>query len=410
MDTPTTDGASPLFSPLAIRGVTLANRVVVSPMCTYSARDGVPDDFHLVHYGKFAMGGAGLVFVEATAVSPEGRITNGCLGLWNEAQAEGHRRVVRSLKAYGAVPALQLAHAGRKASAQRAFEGNGPLTADNLARGDQSWEPLGPSEHPFADGWLAPRKLDRAGMDVLRDAFVAAARRALAVGYEVIELHMAHGYLLQSFLSPLANRREDEYGGSLENRMRFPLEVAEAVRAAIPDGVPLFARVSSTDWIEGGWEVDDTIVLAGALGAAGVDVVDCSSGGNSLAGATNSSIARAPGYQVPFARRVRREAGVMTQAVGLIRSPQMAEALVEEGAADLVALGRQMLYDPFWPHHAAEELGVTDKFENWPVPYGWWLEKWARGLRSMDETPRSARFDPAAWSADADTAHGVGAR
>jgi 2,4-dienoyl-CoA reductase-like NADH-dependent reductase (Old Yellow Enzyme family) len=376
-----------LFQPLTIRGVNLRNRIAVSPMAMYCADNGYPVPFHQVHYGKFAMGGAGLVYVEQAAVTRTGRITNGCLGLWEDGQAEALAPIAAFLRSQGAVPAIQINHSGRKGSAQRAWEGNGVLTPENLAKGDESWQPLGASDNPFSDDWPVPKPLDQAGLGEIRDAFVATALRALQAGFQIIELHMAHGYLLQSFLSPIANKRTDAYGGSRENRMRFPLEVARAVRAALPSDVPLFARISAVDWIDGGWELDDSVSLARELRLAGVDLVDCSSGGNLLKGATNSNLTRSPGYQAPFARRLRAEAGVMSQAVGLIRSPEFAEALLQEGAADIIAIGRQMLFDPFWAHHAAEALGQTGAFEAWPKPYAWWLEKWSSGLRASGERP-----------------------
>ncbi|MGH1423271.1 MAG: NADH:flavin oxidoreductase/NADH oxidase [Pseudooceanicola sp.] len=376
-----------LFTPLTLRGVTLRNRIAVAPMDMYCAENGYPTAFHRTHYGKFAMGGAGLVFVEATGVTRTGRITNGCLGLWDDDQIDAYRPITTQLRDQGAASCLQLAHSGRKGSTQRAWEGNGPLTAENLANGDETWTPLAPSDNAFAGGWLTPRPLDRAGMDDIRDAFVAAALRALKAGFDMVELHMAHGYLLQSFLSPIANKRTDDYGGSLENRMRFPVEVAKAVRAALPNDVPLLARISATDWIDGGWEPEDSVVLARALKDTGVDLIDCSSGGNLVAGATNSNLARGPAFQAPFAKRIRAETGILTQAVGLIRTPALAEDLLQQGAADIIALGRQMLFNPFWAHHAAETLGVTGHFDNWPEQYAWWLDKWAAGLRSMGETP-----------------------
>lgn len=376
-----------LLTPLTIRGVTLPNRIAVSPMAMYRAQDGFPTPFHLVHYGKFALGGAGLVYVEEAAVTRTGRITNGCLGLWDDAHAEALAPVAAFLSAEGSIPAIQINHGGRKASAQRAWEGNGRLTPENLANGDESWQPLGPSENAFSEGWPVPRPLDRDDMDTIREAFVAAALRAVRAGFRIVEIHMAHGYLLQSFLSPLANARSDAYGGSRENRMRFPLEVARAIRGALPGDVPVFARISAVDWIEGGWEMDDSVALARALGEAGIDLVDCSSGGNLLKGATNTNLSRSPGYQAPFARRLREEAGVFTQAVGLIRTPHLAEELLQAGSADIIAVGRQMLYDPFWAHHATEALGETGAFEAWPRPYAWWLEKWAAGLRSSGEAP-----------------------
>jgi 2,4-dienoyl-CoA reductase-like NADH-dependent reductase (Old Yellow Enzyme family) len=376
-----------LFQPLSIRGVTLRNRIALSPMSMYCAQNGYPTPFHHVHYGQFAMGGAGLVYVEQAAVTRTGRITNGCLGLWEDGQADALAPIVAFLSSQGAVPAIQINHSGRKGSAQRAWEGNAVLTAENLANGDERWQPLGASDNPFAEGWPVPKALDRAGLDEIREAFVAAALRSLRVGFRIVELHMAHGYLLQSFLSPLANKRSDEYGGSRENRMRFPLEIVRAVRTALPDDVPLFARISAVDWIDGGWDMDDSVALARELRLAGVDLIDCSSGGNLPKGATNSNLTRPPGYQARFARRLREEANIMSQAVGLIRTPQLAESLLQESAADIIAIGRQMLFNPFWAHHAAEELGVTGNFEAWPHPYAWWLEKWSSGLRQTGQQP-----------------------
>lgn len=374
-----------LFTPVTIRGVTLPNRIVVSPMAQYSARDGFPVAHHLVHYGKFALGGAGLVIMEETAVTRGGRITNGCLGLWTDDHAQALRPIVEYLKANGSVPAVQLGHGGRKSSSQRPWHGNGPLTRADIERGDEEWRPMGPSPLPLSEGWQTPQEMTRTDMDIVRDAFAAGARRALAAGFEVLEIHMAHGYLLQSFLSPLSNVRTDGYGTSLQGRIRFPLEVVEAVRAAIPESVPLFTRISAVDWIDGGWEMDDSVAFARELKARGVDVVDCSSGGNSPKGATNANLTRAPGYQAPFAERIRRETGIMTQAVGFIRTGTFAEELLQKGSADLIAVGRQFLYDPFWGLHAAEELGLTGEFEGWPQQYAWWLEKWAKGLKAMGQ-------------------------
>ncbi|EAQ04754.1 putative FMN oxidoreductase [Pseudooceanicola batsensis HTCC2597] len=375
-----------LFTPLTIRGVTIPNRVVIPPMDMYCAEDGHVTDFHRTHYGKFAFGGAGLIFVEAAAVTRTGRISNGCTGIYHDSHVEAFRPITAQIRGLGFRSCLQLAHAGRKAATQRAWEGNGPLTQENLEAGDESWTPIAPSAVAFTEGWLEPREMDRADMDEVREAFVTGAQRALEAGFDMVEIHMAHGYLLQSFLTPLANRREDAYGGSLENRMRYPLEVVRAVRAALPDDVPLFTRISATDWIDGGWEPGDSVALAKALKQAGVDVVDCSSGGNMLHGATNSNLARGPAYQAQFAKLLREETGIMTQAVGLIRTPDLAEQLLQEGQADLIAIGRQSLFNPYWAHHAAERLGVPD-WEAWPAPYAWWLSRWKRGLASMDEEP-----------------------
>lgn len=275
---------------------------------------------------------------------------------------------------------------GRKSSTQRAWEGNGPLTQKNIDNGDETWTPVGPSSIPFAEGWLKPRTLKVEDIQQLTIAFRDAAKRAVDIGFEIIEIHMAHGYLLQSFLSPLANKRTDEYGGSLENRMRFPLEVARAVREVIPMGVPLFVRISAVDWIEGGWEIEDSVQLSRLLKEIGVDVIDCSSGGNLVAGATNSNLKREPGYQAEFARRIKAEVGIQTEAVGLIRTPELAEELLQKKFADLIAIGRQALFNPFWPHQAAEQMGMNQSFVEWPHQYTWWLSKWKSGLVANGES------------------------
>lgn len=369
-----------LFSPIDLRGVRLRNRVVISPMCQYSAHDGMAGDYHLVHLGKMAMGGAGLIFTEATAVHERGRITHGDIGLWHDAQIAPLRRITDFLKDFGAVPAVQLAHAGRKASMQRPWFGNGPLNAEDIARGDTPWPVVAPSPIPLDEGWLVPHELDEAEMADLKECWRTAALRALDAGFEVAEVHGAHGYLLHEFLSPLTNHRTDGYGGDRAGRMRFPLEVVETVRAVWPDDRPLFFRVSSVDGIEGGWTLEDTVVLARELKERGVDVIDCSSGG--LAGsATATRVPRGPGFQVPFAERVRSEVEVPTMAVGLIREARQAEEILASGAADLIAIGREALFNPNWPLHAEQELGVGGDFASWPVQYGWWLEKRARAMR-----------------------------
>ena len=375
-----------LFTPLNIRAVTLRNRIVISPMAMYCAEDGFFNDFHAHHYAKFAMGGAGIVFVEQASVVRDGRITNGCLGIWSDAHADAMRSLVTFVKSQGSTPALQIAHGGRKSSTQRAWEGNGPLTQQNIDNGDETWTPVGPSSTPFAEGWLKPHALDANEIESLTVAFKDAAKRAVDVGFEIIEIHMAHGYLLQSFLSPLANKRTDAYGGSLENRMRFPLEVARGVREVLPQGTPLFVRISAVDWIEGGWEIEDSIELSRHLKKIGVDVIDCSSGGNLVAGATNSNLKREPGYQAEFARRIKAEVDIQTEAVGLIRTPQLAEELLQQKFADLIAIGRQALFNPFWPHQAAEQMGVNDSFSEWPHQYSWWLNKWKSGLKANGES------------------------
>lgn len=378
-----------LFSKLRIRGLELPNRIVVSPMAQYSAVDGMPNDFHLVHYGKFALGGAGTIFVEESGVTREGRITNGCLGLWSDAHMEAFRRLTAFVHQQGAKIAVQLGHGGRKASSSRPWDGNMTLRPEQAeALGDETWQPMGASPIPLDDGWATPREMTRDDMAELAQAFADAAGRAVRAGFDMVEIHMAHGYLLQSFLSPLSNFRDDGYGTDFEGRIRFPLEVTEAVRAAIPDDMPLFVRISAVDRIAGGWEMDDSVAFARELKKRGVDVVDCSSGGNTPKGATNTALERGPGYQAPFAERIRRETGLMTQAVGFVRNGAFAESLLQDGAADLIAVGRQFLFDPFWGHHAAEDLGLTGDYETWPRQYAWWLEKWDKGLRANGDGPK----------------------
>lgn len=372
-----------LFAPIALREVALRNRIVISPMCQYSAQEGMANDWHFAHLARFALGGAGLIFVEATAVKREGRITHGDMGLWQDAQIAPLRRIAAFLRSQGAVPAIQLGHAGRKASMQRPWHGNGPLDASDRARGEEAWPIMAPSPLPMDEGWLVPHALSPGEMAELREDFRRAALRALEAGFEVVEIHGAHGYLLQSFLSPIGNRRNDSYGGDRAGRMRFPLEIAETVRAAWPKERPVFFRVSAVDGVDGGWSLDDTVALALELKARGIDVIDCSSGG--IAGsATAARVPRGPGFQVPFAERVRREAGIRTMAVGLILEAQQAEAVLRDGKADLVAIGREALYDPNWPLHAERALkGDAADFAHWPVQAGWWLERRERGLRAL---------------------------
>jgi len=348
---------SALFQPLRLRETTLKNRVAVSPMCQYSARDGAPTAWHLVHLGSRAVGGAGLVIAEASAVLPEGRISPDDTGIWSDAQAEAWAKVARFVAEQGAVPGIQLAHAGRKASTDVPWRGGRPVGED--AHG---WRPVGPSPLAFGEGYPIPRELSTEELPALVGAFRDAARRAEQAGFETVEIHMAHGYLLHQFLSPLTNLRTDEYGGTLENRMRLPLEVARAVRDAFPVERPVLARISATDWVEGGWDLEHSVVLARALREAGVDLVDCSSGGL----VPHAKVPLGPGYQVPFAEAIRARAGVMTGAVGLIREPAQAEAVVAGGKADLVLLAREMLRDPYWPLHAARALGVDLR---WPDQY-----------------------------------------
>ncbi|GAA1134713.1 NADH:flavin oxidoreductase/NADH oxidase [Nocardioides aquiterrae] len=348
-----------LFSPITLRDVTARNRVWVSPMCQYSAIDGMPDDWHLVHLGSFARGGAGLVFTEATAVVPEGRITPEDTGIWNDEQQAAWARIVDFVHSQGAVAGIQLAHAGRKASTYSGFTGERGGVAD----ADGGWRPAAPSADPFPGLRPDPEPLDRAGIERVVTAFGDAAERALAAGFDVLELHAAHGYLLHEFLSPLSNHRDDEYGGSFDNRVRLVLEVVREVRGRVPAGVPLVLRVSATDWVDGGWSADDTVRLAGLLRDEGVDLVDTSTGGNVLA-----EIPVEAGYQVPFAARVRSEAGLPTGAVGMITEPKQAEEILAEGSADVVLLARELLREPHWPLRAADELGETGT-DLWPVQY-----------------------------------------
>jgi NADPH2 dehydrogenase len=342
---------SALFSPIKLRGLTLKNRIMVSPMCQYSAEDGVANDWHFTHINNLALSGAAMFCIEATHVEAIGRITPGCLGLYSDACEAALVPILASVRKHStAVVAMQLAHAGRKASSARPWEG-GQLIAPDKG----GWRPVGPSALPHKDDEAAPIALDAAGLRRIRDAFVDSAKRAARLGIDAIEVHGAHGYLLHQFLSPIANQRSDEYGGSLENRMRFPLEVFDAVRAAFPHDRPVGVRVSSTDWVEGGWDLAQTIEFARALKARGVDWIDASSGGVS----PKQKIALGPGYQVPFAEAIRRETGIVTMAVGLITEAKQAEDIVASGKADMVALARAMMYDPRWGWHAAAELGAT---------------------------------------------------
>ncbi|MBR7995643.1 NADH:flavin oxidoreductase/NADH oxidase [Burkholderia cenocepacia] len=339
-----------LFSPFTLRGVTLPNRIVISPMCQYSAERGEATDWHMIHLGHLALSGAGLLCIEATAVEPDGRITRGDLGLWDDVTEAALKPVLAAIRKHSPIRvAMQLSHAGRKASSAAPWEG-GQL----VPVADGGWLPHGPSAVPHKDGETPPLALDAAGLNRIREAFAASARRAARLGIDAIEVHAAHGYLLHQFLSPLANRRTDEYGGSRENRMRFPLEIFEIVRAAFPEDRPVGVRVSATDWVEGGWELDDTIAFAHELKRRGCDWIDVSSGGVSPL----QKIPLSPGYQVPFAQAVKRAVGMPTIAVGLINEPAHANRLIEAGDADLVAMARAMLYDPRWPWHAAAELGA----------------------------------------------------
>jgi 2,4-dienoyl-CoA reductase-like NADH-dependent reductase (Old Yellow Enzyme family) len=346
-----------LFQPLTLKSVTLRNRIGVSPMCEYSSVDGVANDWHLVHLGARAVGGAGLVIAEATAVSPEGRITPGDAGIWSEKHIEPIARINRFIKQHGSVPGIQIAHAGRKASARRPWEGGAHLDNDN-----GGWQTVAPSALPFGD--ILPRvpdALTEGEILQVQNNFAAAAKRALQAGTEWLELHFAHGYLAHEFLSPLSNQRTDQYGGSFENRIRFALETARVVRAVWPEKLPFTARISATDWVAGGWDIEQSIELARQLKGEGVDLIDCSSGGN----VPYAAIPIGPGFQVGFADRIRREAGIATAAVGFITEPTHADAIIRNSHADLVLLAREFLREPYWPRLAAEKLGHKDLL---PVP------------------------------------------
>ncbi|WP_083100106.1 NADH:flavin oxidoreductase/NADH oxidase [Pseudophaeobacter leonis] len=364
-----------LFEPLQLRGTTLTNRLVVSPMCQYSAEEGVANDWHFANLARFALGGFGAVFVEATAVSPEGRITHGDLGLWNDDQIAPLQRIAGFLKDNGAVPAIQLGPAGRRAAAQRPWEGDGPLTdADAAARGEGPWPVIAASAIPHRDGWQTPHAMTKDDLEVMRGQWRRATERALQAGFEIVEVHAAHGFLLNSFLSPLANLRNDDHGGDFDSRLRFPLEIVSIVREIWPADRPVFVRLSATDWAEGGWNGDDTVEFARRLKRLGVDVVDCSSGGVAY-----PKPPLAADYQTQFASRVHRETDMAAMAVGLIDDPKAAAALIAEGHADLVALAREALNDPNWPLHARAALGADPlDFDLWPVQAGHWLRNRAR--------------------------------
>jgi len=368
-----------LFQPLAIRGVVLKNRVVVSPMSMYSSNEGFSDDLHLVHLGRFALGGAGLVIMEATAVSRDGRITHGCNGIWLDAHVPNLRRIADFLHRFGSAVGIQLGHSGPKGAAQRPWHGNGPLGPADAGRREYPWPTVSSSPVPFDEGWAAPRSLAQADMEGLVLDYRGAARRARDAGFEVIELHCAHGYLLHAFLSPLLNRRDDQYGGSLENRMLLPLRIVEAVRSEWPDERPLFVRISAVDGVGVGWSIEDSVVFVRELAARGVDAVACSSGGAKLPRG-QALVARERGFQVPFAAHIRRATGVPTIAVGLILDSQQAQKVLRAGEADLVALGREMLFNPNWAAQAALALRQEAGWKEWPDQYAWWLERRARQL------------------------------
>ena len=344
-----------LFEPLTVREITLRNRVGVSPMCQYSYEDGLSNDWQLVHLGARATGGAGLVIAEATAVEPRGRISPHDAGIWSDAHVEPLQRLTKFIKQQGAVAGIQIAHAGRKASTARPVDGGKPLPVDD----PRAWQVLGPSAVAYNADYPTPHELSLAEIHQAQASFRAAAERALRAGFEWLELHAAHGYLLHSFYSPVSNQRSDEYGGSFDNRIRFLIETVRLIRQVWPERLPLTVRISGTDWVEGGWSLDESVELARGLKAEGVDLIDCSSGGN----VSHAVVPVGSGYQVPLSERIRREAGVLTAAVGLITAPAQADEIVRNGQADVILLGREMLRDPYWALHAAQSLKQTA-----PVP------------------------------------------
>lgn len=382
-----------LFQPLKLRELELGNRIVISPMCQHAADRGRATPWHMVHLGKFALGGAGLILSESTAVDPRGRIGTADLGLWNDSQIEPLKAVVDFVHANNGAIGVQLAHAGRKSGSQPLWEGGAALTPDVMASDEEPWERLGPSAIPAGPGWSSPSVLDESGIAAVVKSFVDATVRADRAGFDVVELHFGHGYLVASFLSPNSNQRQDGWGGSLHNRMRLALDIARAVRAVWPSQKPLFCRLSAVDGTVDGWSLDDSVVLAKELKACGVDVIDCSSGG--LTEETRAlPVPRGLGFQVPFSERIRHEAQVITQAVGMIVDARQAQAVLEEGKADLVALGREALLNPYWAHHAAIALGVDPGFERWPIRHGVWLAKRAPSLRKFLDAAKDAPNRP----------------
>ena len=374
-----------LFTPITIRGVSIRNRVMLSAMNQHCARDGYADDWLLVHLGKFALGGFGIVMTEATAIERDARIAPGDLGIWSDDHIPGLRRVCDFVRSVGAVPAIQIGHSGRKGSSQRPWQGFGPLTEDDARNGEPAWPLVSPTRDALGPGHVVPDQLSSDGIGKVLNSYAKAAARADAAGFDILEVHAGHGYLIASFLSPMINTRNDAYGGDLAGRMRFALEVAETVRMHWPIDKPLFYRISSVDGHSDGWQIEDSIFFARELKRRGVDVIDCSSGGLRQSTALENA-KRYPGYQVPYSSEIRRNADIATVAVGLILDARQAEDILAEGHSDFVALARQALYDPFWPHHAEQELGVDPNFEKWNISAGWWLAKRKQGLAEIGFT------------------------
>ena len=374
-----------LFTKKQIRDITLKNRVAIAPMCNYSAKDGFANDWHLVHLGKFAQGGAGLVFTEATAVQSTGRITHGDLGIWKDDHIPGLKKISEFIKSQNSIPGIQLAHAGRKASMQRPWHGNGPLDNTDQSRGENNWEIDAPSAIAVAEGFLIPHELSLEEIRQIQNSWKEATIRAKKAGFEIVELHSAHGYLGHEFLSPISNRRKDKYGNTLEGRMRFVLETAAIIRENWPENKPVFTRISSVDGVDGGWTLEDSVTLSKELKKRGVDVIDCSSGGIS-GSATAAKIKRGPGFQVPFSEKIKIQADISTMTVGLITEPHHAEEILQSGKADIIAIGREALYNPNWALHSEVELKGEGEFESWPHQYGWWLDKRQKSQNTEKES------------------------
>lgn len=373
---------SALFQPLRVRSLELKNRVVISPMMQHAAPGGYANDWHLVHLGKFAMGGAGLVFTESTAVSPAGRIGKDDVGLWCDDQVAPWRRVVDFVHQCGSAIGVQLGHAGRKAGSKALWDGGDALSAEEMCDIDPRWVRIGPSSVPAGDGWSVPAEMSSEDIESVINEFVQAAIRADAAGFDTVELHFGHGYLVTSFLSPISNHRTDEYGGERQGRMKLAIDIAREVREALPSGKPLWCRLSVVDGAVGGWGEEDTVALVRELVSVGVDVIDCSSGG--LTEQTKAlPVPRGLGFQVPFARRVKSETGVVTQTVGMILDPEQAEDVLTSGAADLVAIGREALFDPYWPLHAQWALDRDASFSDWHIRHRVWLQKRQQSLDSI---------------------------
>lgn len=372
-----------LFEPFQIRQVTLKNRVCVSPMSQYRAQDGVANDWHFAHLGRFALGGCGAVFTEATAISAEGRRTHGDLGLWHDGQIAPLRRIVQFLKAEGSVAGIQLAHAGRKASERRPWHGETPVNDEDVRlRSESPWIAMGATDQPYGENWPAPKAMTEEDIYRVIEDFGTAAARANEAGFDAIEVYAAHGFLLHQFYSPLSNSRDDNWGGDFEGRIKLSLEVASSIRRHWPDSKALFFRISARDWIEGGWSIEDSVLFARALKTRGVDVIDCSSGG--LGGPYPSPRYRlGPAYQSELAEQVRRAANISSMAVGFIWEPKVANEVVKSGKADLVAIGRELLNNPNWVLHAAEELAADKNFSMWDPAFGWWLEKRERVMKKL---------------------------